>query len=181
VADIWIGNPAAKVVLVEYIDHMCEACRQWAPLIEEAYLDFKDDILIILKQYPREKKCNPHITNRLHVGACDSALLAFCAWKKNKYWEFQKVLFAEKPYTTTNTNPKPIEAAKRVGLTDKEIKACLDSKEGLLKIQQDIEDGRALGITSTPGVHINGWHYNGMDSEEHLKYEINYHLNRTSR
>lgn len=178
-SDIWIGNKSAKITVVEFIDHMCPSCHDFAPIMEQFIQEYQGRVLVVLKQFPTEPNCNRYVERGGHEGACASAQLALCAWKKNRYWEFQKTLFSEvktlqkkDPSQIGPPSPAYITSAQKFGLTEKEILDCLHDSVQMEKIHQDIELAHRMRIAGTPLVYVNGYQFRDTEAYEYLKYQV---------
>ena len=62
--------------------------------------------------------------------------------------------------------------SKDVGLSDSQIQQCLASKDVLAKIQDDISQGSASGLTGTPTLFFNGRKYNGPIDADAIRQVI---------
>ena len=83
----------------------------------------------------------------------DAAAAAYCAGDQNKFWEMHAMLFAnvegEGVGSFTDERIKAI-AEKVDGLDIEQFNSCYDSGKFEDRVQQDLADGTAAGITGTP-------------------------------
>jgi protein-disulfide isomerase len=141
------GDPAAKVVLVEFMDPGCETCRAFDPFIKQMMAAYPGKIRLVLRYAP------------LHHGADYMCAVLEAARKQEKYWETLQVMYETQPEWADHHNPQPDLIWKhlpRLGLDVKRLKKDMtDPAIGRL-IQQDMADAAVLGVTKTPGFFVNG-------------------------
>jgi protein-disulfide isomerase len=87
----------------------------------------------------------------------DSAAAAYCAGEQNKFWQMLDLLYAnvlgENVGSFTDKRISLI-AEKIQGLDMDQFNSCYDSGKYKDRVQQDLKDGQAAGITGTPGFVI---------------------------
>lgn len=152
--DPTLGPADARVTIVTYGDHGCDACATLEEtLITLAADDFPADVRLVWKDMPNTS---------LHPEALHAAVAARCANDQGKFWEYHALLVA---YHNT-LGPALYESiAEKVGLKTSTFAACYRDQTPSAIIQQTFEEGLALGVTGTPTVFINGERYTGaMDS-----------------
>ena len=142
-----MGDPAAKVTIVEFFDPACETCAQFAPILKAMVDDNPGQVQIVERYAP------------FHPGSEAIVAVLEAARRQDKYWETLEILFAHQAEWSDHHNPQPdriwplLEAGgldiQRLGqeMGDPAIKAL---------IQQDIADAKALGVTQTPEFFVNG-------------------------
>ncbi len=157
------GSDDAKVKIVEFADYQCPACAGAAAVLKQLSVEFGDRVQIVFKNYPLDNSCNPSMPRALHAYACQAAKLARCAGSYGKFWELNTRMFENQSKIDETSL---IAWSKDLGLTDAQIQQCLTSKDILNKIQDDINQGAASGLTGTPTLFFNGRKYNGpIDAE----------------
>jgi uncharacterized membrane protein/protein-disulfide isomerase len=79
-----LGSSGAPVVMVEYFDYTCAACRRMHGFLEALLAKYPDRICLIVLPVPLEHRCNPAMpaTQQAVDGACDTARLALALWRK---------------------------------------------------------------------------------------------------
>jgi len=154
-----MGPSDAEVVVVEFSDPFCPACRtaHKATLkVKEAY---GDRVRWVFKDFPLET----------HQGAKKAAEAAHCAGEAGKFWEYQDKVFKaeEKPDTDR------LKAyARDLDLDRDRFDACLEEGKYRSQVESDIQEGRAAGISATPTFIINGEMISGALSLEEFKEKI---------
>jgi protein-disulfide isomerase/uncharacterized membrane protein len=156
--DFRSGSDSAKVVIVEFADFECPACRRMSEVMRMLKKEYGQKILVVFKNYPLDQACNPSITHAMHKSSCTLATLARCAGQFGKFWDFHDLAFDNQ----TEASPeKAKEWAKTVGLSDDQINACNQDKSIVEKMRDDMKIANSVGLTGTPTVFINGRKYVG--------------------
>jgi len=151
--DYRAGSDSAKVVIVEFADFECPACRNMAQIMKTIKKEYGDQILMVFKNYPLDQSCNPSIKREFHKSACDIAVLSRCAGNFGKFWQYHDKAYAEQK-SASKSQAKLW--AKEVGLTDDQISTCLADKSIIEKLRDDINVAEQVGLTGTPTLFING-------------------------
>ncbi len=137
-----LGNPNAKVVVVEFTDFQCPFCRrfhhQTFPLIKNNYID-KGKVKWITYNFPL----------RFHQFAFPAARGFVCAGElggNDAYWKYYLKIFS-----VPALNPAtPIEIASEIGLDRTKFGKCIESEAVKDKIADSLRYGASLGIRGTP-------------------------------
>jgi len=77
--------------------------------------------------------------------------------------------------SSENVYQKVIDFAVRAGLDKDAFKVCLALPEAKAAIQADVDEGKAVQISSTPTVFVNGRPVMGGDEttlEQYIQYEL---------
>lgn len=154
------GNDQAKVTIIEFADFQCPACQAMGRTLSAVAHEFKEDVLVVFKNYPLDQACNSSITRKMHEHACNIAILARCAGQYGKFWEYHDIAYSNQEGITTD---KAKTLAKNVGLTDDQITTCLNDKSIVEKIKEDISIANQMGLNSTPTIYLNGRQMHGND------------------
>ena len=149
-----LGSGEGPVTIVEYSDFRCAFCRKAASYIKIASAANQDTARFIFRHMPLDSACNEHIRrNNPHPGACKLAEGAVCANEQGKFWEYHDLAFESEGRVNRallNT------LADEVGLNLSEFRSCLDSGRGEEVVREDIREGTAAGVNSTPTLFVNG-------------------------
>lgn len=139
-----MGNPSAKVVIEEFGDFQCPACKGAAEIADEIVKKFSGEVKFVWRQYPLEQ---------IHDGAMPAALASECANEQGKFWEYHDVLYAnQKSFTSDDLK----SAAQSVGLDMAKFTECFDSKKYKDAVRQDQALGNSRNIGGTPTFFVNG-------------------------
>jgi protein-disulfide isomerase len=104
---------------------------------------FPEDVGYAIKHFP--------LSN--HKFAHQSAMAALAAGKQGKFWEFHSRLLEN--HNQIN-DAKILQIAGEMGLNMDQFTADRQSAFSQRLIQQDIENGRQIGVRGTPSVFLNG-------------------------
>lgn len=132
------GNLGAPVTVVEFADFECPYCGQAEKTVREIRQKYGNEMRFVFRHFPQP---------RLHPLAEKAAEASECAAEQGKFWEA-----AEKFYDQQNDlSPAALERyAQELGLDLDRFRQCLSSGRPTARVQQDVEDARALGIRWTP-------------------------------
>jgi len=139
----WRGGPNAPATIVEFTDYQCPSCAQLLPVLEKLAEEYGDRVNLVVRDFPLQQ----------HAEAFKAAEAAEAARAQGKYWEYVRLLYAQQSALDVG-NLK--EYASRLGLDRKEFDQALDSGRYAGQVQRDVQDGRKMGVDSTPVVFING-------------------------
>lgn len=140
-----LGNPQAKIVIVEFADFQCPYCRESAVILKKLLSRYPNDVYFIFRDFP---------ITEIHPEALKAALAGQCAWEQGKFWELHDLFFARQD----ELNDKVIiSLADQVGLDLDRFTNCMDSKKYLDEVLIDFEDGVNLGVAGTPTFFVNGY------------------------
>jgi protein-disulfide isomerase len=144
-----ISTPSATVTLVEFSDFQCPACGTYYPVVTQTLKDFKDSLTFVYRNFP--------LTD-FHPNAQMAAQAAEAAGVQGKYWEMHDLLFTKQSDWSTSGAVKDVFAqyAESLGLNMDQFKKDIDSDAVKNKVAQDVNDGKALGITGTPTFFLDG-------------------------
>ena len=149
-----MGSADAPIVIEEFSDFQCPFCEQFhentEPLLRQYYIDTGKVRFVY-------RSMGNWVSGNIGGGKTesqDAALAAYCAGEQNKFWEMHASLFAnvigEDVGSFTDQRNKAI-AEKVEGLDVDQFNGCYDSGKFEDRVQQDMADGTAAGISGTPG------------------------------
>ena len=137
------GNPSAPVLLVEFADFQCPACRAARPLVEEALKKHDGQTRLVFKNFPLS----------IHQYGEKLARSARAAQLQGKFWEMYGALFENQD----RISPQVVdELAKGLGLDMAKFAKDLESEAVADAVSRDRKQGERLDIQSTPTLYING-------------------------
>lgn len=140
-----IGDPNAKVVIVEYSDTECPFCKIFHSTLAQIMDNYKgQSIAWVYRQFP---------IAQLHSKAPKEAEATECAAELGgnaAFWAYLNKVFA-----TTNSNdsldPSQLPViAQSIGLDAQAFNQCLSSGKYTDKISNDVKIAFALGAQGTP-------------------------------
>jgi protein-disulfide isomerase len=148
--DITLGaTQSARVTLIEYADFECSACANYAPIIEKLNKDFANSLLIICRFFP--------LINS-HPNSLPSAQTAYAAYRQNKFWEMNELLYKNQNVWGESKDPLKFftDYAKTLKLNLDQFTKDYDADATKQFINAQREEGLSIGITYTPSFFVNG-------------------------
>lgn len=148
------GNPNATIIVEEFSDFECPACRAAQAYVKPILAEFKDQIRFEYKHYPLNASCNNGVGQTVHYNACEASYASECANDQNQFWEFSDWMFANQ---SSLTNGGLKAGARSIGIADAAaFDACLDSQAKRSIITMDTDEGNRKAVNSTPTFYVNG-------------------------
>jgi len=143
------GAADAPVVVMEYGDFQCPACRQFTV---DAKRRLEDD-------YVSKGQVRFVFRNFAFLGAESqwAAEAAECANDQGRFWDYYDKIFKEQNGENVGTFVK--ENLKRfaadLSLDTGQFNACLDSGKYTDKVRQETREGQLAGVRGTPTIFVN--------------------------
>jgi len=141
-----IGNPKAKVQLVEFFDPACGTCAQFHPYIKQIMKENKDNIRLVLRYAP------------FHKGSDDAVRMLEAARKQGKFMSTLELMFDSQQYWIKHHEANPEILWRILHESDLDMKRMakdvLDPKTNDI-INQDLEDAKKLNASKTPSYFVN--------------------------
>jgi predicted DsbA family dithiol-disulfide isomerase/uncharacterized membrane protein len=147
-------RPVLELVL--FADFACSHCERAVRLLGEFVERHRQEVALVFKHYPLDSECNPQ-ADAVHKGACLLARAAGAAAEQRQFWRFAELLFAEHERWrggVTSLELGPL--ALRAGLDPEVFQAALASEPTRAALAADLAEAKALGVTGTPTLFING-------------------------
>lgn len=147
-----IGNPDAPITIIEFSDFQCPFCARFSiqtlPSILEEYIE-QGKVKLVFRDFPIQS---------IHPNALAASVAAECANDQNKFREMHDILF-EKQNEWNNLETMDVlstfnQYASDIQLNSELFDSCLINREHISEIKNDVDDGRAYGVTGTPGFFI---------------------------
>ncbi len=147
------ADPGRTLIVVEFLDFECPHCKRAFLDLEETASRGKQDVRVVLRNFPLNKSCNSAVKFEGHEHACLAALASICADRQGRGFEYNRILFENQP----NFEPKDLlDYGGGAGLDVKALEACMGSPEAKARLKSDVEAGAAAGVESTPTLFFNG-------------------------
>jgi protein-disulfide isomerase len=156
-----IGPEDGRVVLVEFFDFGCPACKEFRGELKAAAEAYPNDVVLYYKQYPLA-------AHELSKGAAQAALAAA---KQGKYHEMHELLFDKAP---AHTRDALDGYAREVGLDMKRFQADYASAEAW--VEADKKEGEGADVSGTPTLFVNGRVYDGPPLAKYVKMWVDEEL-----
>ncbi|GAA3968760.1 hypothetical protein GCM10022384_20090 [Streptomyces marokkonensis] len=146
-----LGKPDAPVVLIEYSDFQCPFCGRFAretkPELLRDYVE-KGVLRIEWRNFP--------------VFGAESEQAARAAWaagRQGRFWQFHDTAYAHPRERNKGefAEKELLAMAEGAGVEDLDrFRADLASPAADTAVTRDVEEGYALGVSSTPAFLVNG-------------------------
>jgi protein-disulfide isomerase len=143
-----LGSPTATVTLEEFADFQCGSCAHANPVLKQVQSQYGSRIKFIFRHFPLT----------MHDKAYDAAVAAEAAGMQGKFWDMQNLLFTNQSAWVSNPNYRQMfsEYAGRLGLDVAKFQSDAAGIQAKSRVDRDLERGRALNVSSTPTLYING-------------------------
>lgn len=150
--DMTLGNPRAKVTVVEYASVACPVCGRW---FKEVWPAFK-------AKYVDTGKIR-YVAREMLVGdatetaiAASGFLLARCAGK-DRYFQVTDAIYASQPGLYDDPRGTLLAIAKRFGFSEAQFDACVRDEVQLNALSARVANNAKEGqVNATPTFVVNG-------------------------
>jgi protein-disulfide isomerase len=159
------GPVGAPITIVEYSDYQCPFCARVNPTLDRVMQTYGDKVKIVFKDFPLPN----------HPEAPKASEAAHCAGEQGKYWELHDRLFANQQGLQV---PQIKQYATALDLDMNAFNQCLDSGKHASRVAENMKEGEALGVQSTPTLYVNGRPVVGAQPFEFFKAIIDEELAR---
>lgn len=146
------GATNPQVVIQEYGDFQCGACKQAEPVLKKILETYPNDVQLVFKDFPLRG------THLLAQAASEAAL---CANTQNKFWEYHDALYDQQT-SWVSLSPNDFQdflktLATQVSVSDTAaFDTCVDKRETRASVDADVAIGESLRVQSTPTFFVNG-------------------------
>jgi protein-disulfide isomerase len=150
--DMSLGNPAAKVTVVEYASVACPVCGRW---YKEVFPAFKAKYIDSGKVHYIAREMLVGDANEVAIAA-SGFLLARCAGK-DKYFAVVDAIYASQPGIYDDPNNILLGIAKKFGLGEEQYGACVRDEAALNALTARVAANvKRDNVNATPTFVING-------------------------
>ena len=142
-----LGDPGAKVHIVEFLDPACGTCALFFPMVKQWLAEVPGEIRLSVR----------HVA--FHSGADYAVRILEASRKQDKYWQTLEALLASQRQWVQNHTVQPDRigpAIAGVGLNMEQLMADMNTVEVMLRIEQDKKDSILLKVSATPEYFVNG-------------------------
>lgn len=142
-----LGNPNAKVTMIEYSDFECPFCGRMfvetLPKLKENFIK-SGKVKFVYRHFP---------LSSIHQNAQKAAEASECAGEQGKFWEYHDVIFQRQSAMGLDNFKL---WAKELGLNSDQFNSCLDNGKYADRVGVDYNEGLKLGVNGTPATFVNG-------------------------
>jgi|KBSMisStaDraftv2_1062788.scaffolds.fasta_scaffold261696_1 protein-disulfide isomerase len=147
-----LGTAGAPVAIVVFSDLQCPHCKGEAEMLRQNLIqNYPTQVRLYFKDYPLEG---------LHPWAKAAAMAGRCVFqqKPDAFWQYHDWVFAHQDsLTADNLKDQVLGWAKDAKDVDAiKLGACIAGKTTQAEVEKEIEEARALDVTGTPTMFING-------------------------
>lgn len=149
VAADFIPAEEGKVVLVEFSDFQCPACRAYYPLVRQLRGEFGDKLTVEYKYFPLKN---------IHKNAEISARAGEAARLQGKFDEMEDLLFTKQNDWAFSNDVLSYfrDYATTIGLDTAKFNSDIELSSVYDKVNADYREGLSLGVNGTPTFFLNG-------------------------
>ena len=143
-----LGNPDAKITIVEFGDYQCTFCYKFhdetMKKIDQAYIE-TENVNFVYRDFP--------LNGPQSILASEAS---YCAQKQNKFWEYHDTLYNNWGGENTGwiTKNVLIGFANDIKLDLDSFSQCLENSEFKQKVLDNEQFAREIGIDATPSFLI---------------------------
>jgi protein-disulfide isomerase len=142
-----LGDAAAKVQIVEFLDPACETCAVFYPIVKKVLADNPRTIRLALRHVP------------LHPGADYVVALLEASRKQDRYWPtLETLLKTQERWVIRHVvqAQQALAVLEGTGLNWDQLALDMASPEVQQRMAQDRADATLLGVKQTPEYFVNG-------------------------
>ena len=142
-----VGDPGAKVHIVEFLDPACGTCAMFYPMVKGWMAEVPGQIRLSIRHVP------------FHDGVEYVVRILEASRNQDKYWETLETLLASQNQWVQNHVVQPdrvLPAIANVGLDLEQLEADMNSPEVLQRMDKDLLDSKVLKVVATPEYFVNG-------------------------
>ena len=143
-----LGNPNAKITIVEFGDYQCTFCYKFhdetMKMIDQKYIK-AENVNFVYRDFP--------LNGPQSILASEAS---YCAQKQNKFWEYHDTLYNNWGGENTGWITKNVLLgfANDIKLDLDSFSQCLENSEFKQKVLDNEQFAREIGIDATPSFLI---------------------------
>ena len=142
-----LGPAEAPVTIVAFSDFTCPYCEQGAHTVRQLLKSYGKNVRYVFKHMPLGKDSPSRLASEYVVAASLQG--------PEKAWELYDACFNQREKLSTEGEAFLKDAASKLGLNMQKLAADLKSKKVKDIIEQDLADGKRLGVEGTPYFLVN--------------------------
>lgn len=150
-----MGDPNAKVKVIEFADFQCPACESYWSVLEPSIIkDYIDTGKVYFTYNPFSFLGQGQTWDE----SVKSAEAAYCASDQQKFWQYHDLIFANHNGENLGTYTRDVllAYAKELGLDQTAFKTCFDSGKYSQQVSDSTKFAGEQGATYTPSFLIDG-------------------------
>jgi len=142
-----MGDPNAKVHIVEFLDPACETCALFFPMVKQWMSEVPGKMRLTVRHVP------------FHKGSEYAVRILEASREQGKYWEtLEALLMSQRQWTQNHTvlQDRILPAIANVGLDMDKLEADMNRMDILVRMERDQEDAKTVQVRATPEYYVNG-------------------------
>ncbi len=142
-----LGDPDAKVHIVEFLDPACGTCALFFPMVKEWLNEVPDKLRLSVR----------HVA--FHTGSDYVVRILEASRNQDKYWQtLEALLTTQRQWVLNHTvqQDRVLPAIVAAGLDVDQLLADMNSVEVMQRIEQDKKDSILMKVSATPEYFVNG-------------------------
>jgi len=142
-----MGDPNAKVHIVEFLDPACETCALFFPMVKQWMSEVPGKMRLSVRHVP------------FHNGSEYAVRILEASREQGKYWEtLEALLMSQRQWTQNHTviQDRILPAIADVGLDMDKLEADMNRMDILVRMERDQEDAKTVQVRATPEYYVNG-------------------------
>jgi protein-disulfide isomerase len=141
-----MGNPDAKLIVVEYSDTECPFCKNFHNTMRQIMQEHGStgDVAWVYRHFPLDN---------LHKKARNEALATECVASiggENAFWKYINQIFDITPANDKLDPAELLNIAKEQGIDEAKFTACMADGSLAEKVESDYQSGLDAGVEGTP-------------------------------
>lgn len=146
--DVVVGNKNSKIVLIEYSDFQCPACKNAHPLVKQVLSEYSEKIAFDYRFFPLPQ----------HQNGVISAQAGYAAYLQGKFAEMSDLLFENQTTWAEKQDPKDLflSYAEKLNLDTAKFKTDMEAESTVKYVTASGNAASTSGINSTPTFFLNG-------------------------
>jgi protein-disulfide isomerase len=142
-----LGDPNARVHIVEFLDPACETCAMFYPMVKQWMNEVPGKMRLSVRHVP------------FHRGSDYAVRVLEASREQGKYWETLETLLAtQREWTQNHTvlQDRILPAIADVGLDMDKLADDMNRMDVLVRMERDQEDAKTVQVRATPEYYVNG-------------------------
>ena len=142
-----LGDPNARVHIVEFLDPACETCAMFYPMVKQWMNEVPGKMRLSIRHVP------------FHKGSDYAVRVLEASREQGKYWEtLEALLSTQREWTQNHTvlQDRILPAIADVGLDMDKLADDMNRMDVLVRMERDQEDAKTVQVRATPEYYVNG-------------------------
>lgn len=165
------GPAEAPVTIAVFSDFQCPYCKEEAKTLRtNLEKSYPTQVRLVFKDLPIEQ---------IHNWAKPASMIGRCIFRQNPgvFWQYHDWIFEQQAQIKAEElQTRSLEFANSKGLDSLQLTQCVSGKLTEKEIEAGIAEAKALQVTSTPTLFVNGRRMVGNLSWEQLKPVIDHEI-----